>query len=256
MVVYGALDSVVQKGLFSRLYYRVFGVPHFGSHVRFRYLKPYVSTSKGERVLDLGCGDGTLLNLMAYQYGCTGVGVDRLPERVKKAERVRDTFKINVKYHISDIYSYLNSMRFDKFDKIFLTEVLEHVIEPVAVITAVARLLEKDGQIFVTVPAIRESSRNSLSPTAFSYGQDRHIRDGLSYLQIQELAHKANLKLLTTTVTFGPQKQKLWEISDRIRRRSQLAYAFVLPCMRALAKLESWVPIDRAYGFLIVLNNK
>ena len=46
------------------------------------YLMEAVSVSERDTVLDLGCGSGSLLNLLAARYGCRVVGIDRLDEHV------------------------------------------------------------------------------------------------------------------------------------------------------------------------------
>jgi len=42
------------------------------------YLLNAVPISSGDTVLDLGCGDGSLLRLLAAKYGCKGIGIDLL----------------------------------------------------------------------------------------------------------------------------------------------------------------------------------
>ncbi|MGZ4430784.1 MAG: class I SAM-dependent methyltransferase [Gaiellales bacterium] len=41
----------------------------------------------GARVLDLGCGNGALLSLLAERFGAGGVGIDRSPELIGAARR-------------------------------------------------------------------------------------------------------------------------------------------------------------------------
>ena len=52
---------------------------------------------KGDRVYDLGCGDGRVVILAAQKYGCRGTGFDIDPERVAAA-------RANVtRNHVSDL---------------------------------------------------------------------------------------------------------------------------------------------------------
>lgn len=37
-----------------------------------------ISISSGDTVLDLGCGSGSILSLLAAKYGCRGIGIDQL----------------------------------------------------------------------------------------------------------------------------------------------------------------------------------
>jgi SAM-dependent methyltransferase len=40
---------------------------------------------EGEKIYDLGCGDGRIVVTAAKKYGCTGIGVDIDPERIEEA---------------------------------------------------------------------------------------------------------------------------------------------------------------------------
>jgi SAM-dependent methyltransferase len=59
--------------------------PYDASHLTelFRAVGP----PAGARVLDLGCGSGALLSLLAERFGARGVGIDRSPELIGIARR-------------------------------------------------------------------------------------------------------------------------------------------------------------------------
>jgi SAM-dependent methyltransferase len=95
-------------------------------------------------ILDLGCGTGGLLDaLRTSGKECTGLELDR-PEIRKSIPESRSEF--------IDFYSGSMPLPFenDSFKSVVLSEVLEHILEPEAVMAEVARIC-KDS-LLVTVP--------------------------------------------------------------------------------------------------------
>lgn len=43
-----------------------------------------VSISKEDTILDLGCGSGSILNLLVLKYGCIGIGIDKIDSDIVK----------------------------------------------------------------------------------------------------------------------------------------------------------------------------
>lgn len=254
MVILGSLDSVNQNTLLWRLYYRIFGLPHFGNHVRFGYVRKALSLSNQESALDLGCGDGTLLNLLAANYGCKGVGVDRLANRISKAKTVKEHFGLSeVNYHVSDITDYLNSvLGRETYDKIFLLEVLEHIKSPEDVLRLATKMLNREGQIIVTVPTLAEGSGRIVRKAEFDYGKDEHQIGGFSLQELKELARGENLKIRAMVPTFGPFKQALWAFSEQFRN-SKFLYSMLVPILRSVAKIEQNVSLSKTFGIFVVL---
>ena len=52
------------------------------------YLLNSVSLSPDDTLLDLGCGSGSILHLLAEKYGCRGIGIDQLnPDSMVKSNQ-------------------------------------------------------------------------------------------------------------------------------------------------------------------------
>lgn len=90
----------------------------------------------GERILDLGCGDGALTAKLVA-LGCEVVGVDASPDQIRKAREE------GLDAHVADG----QSLGFDReFDAVFTNAALHWMKNPDAVIAGVARALKPGGR--------------------------------------------------------------------------------------------------------------
>ena len=62
---------------------------------------------KGDKVFDLGCGDGRIVVTAAKKYGATGVGVDIDPQRIKESNENAKSAGVTdkVKFEIKDLFT-------------------------------------------------------------------------------------------------------------------------------------------------------
>lgn len=91
----------------------------------------------GERVLDIGCGDGALTEKLV-EAGCRVVAIDTSPEQVRAArERGLDA-------RVADA----TALKFDgEFDAVFSNAVLHWIRDPDAALAAIRRALVPGGRI-------------------------------------------------------------------------------------------------------------
>lgn len=95
-----------------------------------------LSPQPGERILDLGCGDGAL-SLKLLNLGCRVVGVD------SSTEMIRATKSLGLDARVMDG----QSLTFDnEFDAVFSNAALHWMIEPELVIGGVWRALNQNGR--------------------------------------------------------------------------------------------------------------
>jgi methionine biosynthesis protein MetW len=96
------------------------------------------------RILDLGCGNGNVSKIYLEKGRVFGIDIsgNALQQAVKNG--------LKVKRHDLNSFPY----PFDKqtFDIIILTDVLEHLIDPLNVLKDAKRLLSQSGRVIVTVP--------------------------------------------------------------------------------------------------------
>ena len=101
---------------------------------------------KGKRVLDVGCGGGILSESM-YFKGAEVVGID-LGEKalnVAKLHQLESGAKVDYQYIAVEE---LATQQSASFDVVTCMEMLEHVPDPAAIITACARLVKPGGSVF------------------------------------------------------------------------------------------------------------
>ena len=93
-----------------------------------------------KRHLDVGCSSGTFLKIMNEIYDCASLGVEPY-------DLFRDYSFSNGVNAVDDI-----SKVKGKFDLITMVHVLEHLINPLKMLSSIADLLEDGGYFFVEVP--------------------------------------------------------------------------------------------------------
>ena len=90
--------------------------------------------------LDIGSSSGYFLMMLKDTYGCESIGVEPY-------DLFRE-FSISQGVNTVEKISEVNG----KFDLITLVHVLEHLINPLKMLSNIAELLEDDGHLFVEVP--------------------------------------------------------------------------------------------------------
>lgn len=107
----------------------------------------------GKNVLDIGCSQG-ICELLLARKGYNVVGIDIAKESIEYAKNLirneSEEVTSRIKFLCED---YLAMPYFsEKFDTIILTEVLEHLEFPEAMVQKAMKDLSDDGEIIVTVP--------------------------------------------------------------------------------------------------------
>ena len=99
---------------------------------------------RGNSLLDLPCGDGTLTKMLASRFSHV-VGVDASSVHLAEAKK---------RLPFAELHECLLE-EFDskeRFDTITMINILEHVVDPVLALRRAARLLAPDGILIVHVP--------------------------------------------------------------------------------------------------------
>ncbi|MEH1789739.1 MAG: class I SAM-dependent methyltransferase [Nostoc sp.] len=106
-----------------------------------------IEHQKKLRILDIGCGNGSLSNLVAQQ-GYEIVGIEESESGVKLAN---DNFP-NCRFIEGSIYNIPYTEIGEKFDIVIAAEVIEHLVYPKELVRNVKKCLKPNGRLIITTP--------------------------------------------------------------------------------------------------------
>ncbi len=169
---------------------------------------PYESTGiilnmvpTGSRVLDVGCGTGSVLAWIEDQCKAQVIGLEPHPERAQKArERGLNVLTAGLS---DDIVADLGL-----FDVVVFADVLEHLPNPFSLLEAAHKFLHKTGRIIVSVPNVAHwTVRGQLLRGNFDYKETgimdaTHLR-WFTAQTIQQLIEQAGYNIQQQTVSAG-----------------------------------------------------
>lgn len=113
---------------------------------RVRLLRQHGRFASSDTVLDLGCGDGNHLRMLAPDI-CKGIGVDVSPAMVASAQRAARaaSYDTPLSFRVDDART-LSTIDRDSVDRVICVGALEHMIDPASVIQSVHRVLRPGGR--------------------------------------------------------------------------------------------------------------
>ena len=89
---------------------------------------------KNQRILDCGCGDGSLLTLLANNKQATGYGID-IDEN-----NILNCIKKNIPVYHGDILEGLQALPSKSFDVVVLSQTLQQIQDPYKILTEISRV--------------------------------------------------------------------------------------------------------------------
>jgi len=100
-------------------------------------------------ILDIGCGEGTFAGFIKHKFDLEAWGIEMNTEPAKIAETILDKVLIgaceNQIAHLPD----------NHFDVIYLNDVIEHLVDPYAVLADIKLKLTDNGVIITSIPNVR-----------------------------------------------------------------------------------------------------
>lgn len=120
------------------------------THTRYRLILGEIrSLPPKPRILDVGCGNGTLLKLLRARFKDAELhGVEPSAEACRLAPS-----DIASAIVCTGIVEFARTEQLNSFDLVVCSEVLEHVDDPAIVLDVAAELLKPEGLAVFTVPA-------------------------------------------------------------------------------------------------------
>ena len=102
------------------------------------------------RILDVGCGDGALSGLIRQNLGLSVSGVDANPLAIDLA---RDAFvRRDLEGQFKCINGYNTGEPENAYDAVVCSDVIEHVQEPLKMLSEINRVLTPGGHLVITTP--------------------------------------------------------------------------------------------------------
>ena len=120
----------------------------------------------GERILEIGCGSGLYTRELARAQARV-TATDYAPSPLAQAKRNVGRLAPRVEFRIEDAQRL--SFTDESFDKVLMSEVVEHVPEPGRAIAEAARVLRPGGLLVASTPS-------RFSPLNLAYGVKRRVR--------------------------------------------------------------------------------
>jgi len=105
----------------------------------------------GKSIIDVGCGNGMLLKFIAEHYNISAqAGMEYARSAIEVASKVNPVadyivHDINLPYQV-------------KYDTVFSTEVLEHILFPAKAFKNLLEMVKEGGCLFITVPNGRKDT--------------------------------------------------------------------------------------------------
>jgi 2-polyprenyl-6-hydroxyphenyl methylase/3-demethylubiquinone-9 3-methyltransferase len=115
--------------------------------VRARYVEERAKL-RGARVLDVGCGGGLLAESLA-RAGASVTAIDLAPTMVETARLHALDSGLQIDYRVASAETLAQTHAGD-FDVVTCMEMLEHVPDPAATLTVLARLARPGGDLFIS----------------------------------------------------------------------------------------------------------
>ena len=114
--------------------------------LRLEWISRLSGGLSGKRVVDVGCGGGILSESLALAGAqVTGIDLAEKPLKVAKLHQLESGAQVDYRLIAAEDLAVAEP---ESFDVVTCMEMLEHVPDPVSVMTACARMAKPDGWVF------------------------------------------------------------------------------------------------------------
>lgn len=167
---------------------------------------------EGAAVLEVGPGDGVISRWLRQTKRCRAVGVEIAAAAAALPE---SPFEPLIVGDIETAATLAEAARHGPYGAIIFADVLEHLVDPWALLRRLPPLLSPDGRVLLSVPNLAHwSARLNLLLGRFDYTDgylmDRtHLR-WFTQRTAREMAHQAGFRVAAAATVFKPRWARFW----------------------------------------------
>ncbi len=153
---------------------------------------------QSKRVLEVGCGPGSITKILAQEGQCRVTGLELDPEAIKKVRPYCETV-IQTDLNSADWPCLLDGV--EQFDVLVAADVLEHLYDPWATLKRMASFISQNGYLVVSLPHAGHAAvvscliNGDLEYRDWGLLDRTHIRF-FGFKNIEKLFAQADLKII------------------------------------------------------------
>lgn len=181
-----------KKTFLKKILERILLIFLYSNPERKYYDTMYLSNLKPGRLLDIGCGDGQRLIFMKSK-GWDVIGQEIDPKAA--AFSLKEGFKI----YLGDLPNL--KLPENHFDVIIMNHVIEHLLDPLAILTECHRILKKNGHLIIITPNSQALTHFFFKNNWIGLDPPRHIFI-FSKISLNSLGLKAGFSKCNTWTTY------------------------------------------------------
>lgn len=128
----------------------------------------------GARMLDVGCGWGSLILHLAAQYGCDVVGITPSARQAEVVARRASMLDVSDRVDVRVDYFQEHQFEANQFDGISFLGSIVHMVDQDAILAEAHRLLRRNGRLYLSESCFRSRAARE---TFIDRPGSRYIRE-------------------------------------------------------------------------------
>ena len=220
----------------ERFYIRVFGLPDTIEQEQARSVLNVLEGRSFSSLLDVGCRQGHYAIRIARLHPNVEVrGIDIDGESVLEGKSVRNVLGLkNLSFEKEDVCSLQAK---GSYDVVLLLQVMEHLVDDLAALRNVHRVLRDTGILVITVPNLNLKSERARKLRKYVKIQS-HFRQGYRPADMERLLTQAGFRIQRMEFLSGKIGQGVERTERFLKTHARSLFALVYPLLCFLTLLD------------------